>query len=100
MPKVQVLKEINQNKGPREIELERKIKVLEIRVGELHLEKGSLETRMNELIIRLQYENNFLKEKLNSYPSLTQINIKQVDEQTLADKNNLKVIDEVLSQQS
>ncbi len=55
MPKVQVLKEINQNKGPREIELERKIKVLEIRVGELHLEKGALETRMNELIIRLQY---------------------------------------------
>lgn len=100
MPKVQVLKEINQNKGSREIELERKIKVLEIRVGELHLEKGALETRMNELIIRLQYENNFLKEKLNSYPSLTQISIKKVDEKTLADNSNLKVIDEVLSQQS
>ena len=34
-------------------------------------------TKMNELIIRLQYENNFLKEKLNLYPSLTQINTGQ-----------------------
>jgi hypothetical protein len=32
-----------------------------------------METKMNELVIRLQYENSFLKEKLNSYPSLTQI---------------------------
>jgi hypothetical protein len=61
VPQAQVLKEISQNNSSREIELERKIKVLEIRVGELHLEKGASETRMNELIIRLQYENNFLK---------------------------------------
>lgn len=65
-------------------------------MGELHLEKGVMQTKMNELIIRLQYENNFLKEKLNSYPSLTQIGgMKPTETNTTFAQvgNNLKVID-------
>ena len=32
-----------------------------MRIGELHNEKNLIETKMNEMNIRLQYENNFLR---------------------------------------
>jgi hypothetical protein len=39
----------------REIELERKVKILEMRIGELYAQKNQMETQMNEANIRLQY---------------------------------------------
>lgn len=45
----------------REVDLERKVRVLEMRIRELYAEKSHVETQMNETNIRLQYENNLLR---------------------------------------
>lgn len=41
-----------------------------MRIVELHNEKSQIETKLNDMNIRLQYENNFLKEKLNAVPEM------------------------------
>lgn len=51
----QIVQQVITHVSAREIELERKVKILEMRIGELYAQKNKIETEMNESNIRLQY---------------------------------------------
>ncbi len=60
-----VQQQVHYQPSPREVELERKVKILEMRIGELYSQKNLVETQFNEANIRLQCENTLLKQKVN-----------------------------------
>ena len=49
----------------REVELERKLRILEARIGELHREKQEAVARMNEENRKIYHENTSLKLRLS-----------------------------------
>ena len=51
--------------SPREIELMRKLSILEGRVGELHKEKHEIAARLNEENRKIYHENTSLQIKIN-----------------------------------